>query len=146
MQLLNWVLGKKKATKSFICGGETSVLVTDIYGSIKAKIYYKRPTSDEILSYSWDLKSAMDGESELRQIKDSKNTAMQMHKTICEKVMIPYAEKIFVKADGYSYNDIPIESFDQSKQFDILKEYYFYHLVQMSEKAFDTNCLVKKNS
>lgn len=148
MQLLKKILSPfARPNKSFTCGGEGLITVTDIYGRISAKIWYDRPTSEMIMTYAWELSQITNDESNLKQIKDSENKMSEMHKVLWDKVMLPYAEKVFLRSVGYvDKNGEPIDRLTSQEQFEIIKKFNAHHLAQMAEKVFSSGVIVKKKN
>lgn len=131
-----------------ICGGVGCVAVCDRFGREVSRIFYRRPTSDEILSYVYEQQNVIGGsESKLREIKaTSKDKQLnKMHEMLVHDYYLPWAEKIFSRCEGYA--DADGKSLDKAEpkaQFKALKKFHSHNLVDMTAYAFEREGSVKK--
>ena len=130
------------------CGGVGCVAVCDRLGREVARIYFRRPTSDEILTYVYEQQNIIGGsEARLREIQATKaeKQVNKIHDLLVKDFYLPWAEKIFARCEGYTDGDG--KSLDKSeikKQFEALKKYHSHSLVDMTAVAFEREGSVKK--
>jgi len=136
-----------KNTKGF-CGGVGCV---DIVGRFSVdtglKIFYNRPTSDMILTYTYDYQMLIEDDSKLRQIGKQKNQHADMAKHLLKVFFIPHAEEIFHHCEGFiDNNGKPLNNKTPDEQFKLLKKYHSYYLADLCSIAFElTNKCKKKD-
>lgn len=135
--------------KPFICGGIGVIEVVDSLGRVKSKLYYTRPDSDMKLNYTYEYQNITANEKQLREIKTDKdkggNVPKKIHEIIERELFIPYAEKIFVKCEGYYTSDKKcIDYKTKEEQLKTMKKYYSNHLVSMVANAFTEDSRYKK--
>ena len=136
----------KKEKKFLQCGGESFI---DIYDGNKkiGKIYYKRPDSDMVLDFTFQSQNIINGDSQLRKLKNSKDLTRDIYKVTVNEVFIPFAEKIFVSCEGFSdENNEDLSVKDTNTQFDYIKKYYHQLLVRLTEIAFEKQLYCKKKA
>jgi len=131
-----------------ICGGSGSVAVCDRLGREVATLYFRRPDSDEILSYVYEQQNAIGGnEAKLRELQNTKTEKQvnRMHEMLVHDFYLPWAEKIFIRCEGYTdSNGKALDKAPKEQQFEALKKYYSHNLVDMTAFAFEREGSVKK--
>jgi len=131
-----------------ICGGVGCVAVLDRLNREVARIYFRRPNSEEILTYVYEQQNIVgDSESRLREIQQTKSDKQvnKIHEVLVRDFYLPWAEKIFVRCEGYvDSNGKSLDTAGDKAQFDALKKYHSHSLVDMTAFAFEREGSVKK--
>lgn len=144
MEIFNRIVSYFKRHSYFVCGGEGAIEVIK-NGKFCGIIYYRRPTSDEKLDYFYCMQKEIGTELQLKEIKNAKDKNKKCHEIILRDVSIPFAEKIFLRAEKFKGDkDNTIESKTPSKQFELLKLYWSNILVDLVSIAYEIEGIVKK--
>ena len=145
LNLIKKTFSPKK--KKLICGGEAFCEVVDNLGRSVGKLYYERPNYDMKISYIYELQSVGNDRGKLKLLSTEAPTSKQCHDILMSECCMPFAEKIFVKSEGYTTKDGEnIEDLNKEQQFDFIKTYYAHNLIDMVTIAFGINETVKKNN
>jgi len=144
--MIKWLKKTFTRRRSLFCGGDGCVSVTDNLGREVGVIWYRRPTSDEILNYAWQEQKMVGSESQLREVSEFKgDKAQKIHEVLVRDFWIPWAEKVFTSCTGFL--DEKKETLDnkpKAKQFEFLKKYKAHLLSGMVGVAFRQEESVKK--
>jgi len=135
-------LFKKK--QPLVCGGNGCI---EVYreGKTIGSVYYRRPTYEEILAYQYEYAEGIGSELQLKEIKRDKKKIKKIQEIVVRDLFLPNAEKIFVSSKGfYDDNDNPIDSLETEKQFNYIKKYHGYILVDMVAIAYKIDTICKK--
>ena len=146
MKFFVWLKNLFKKEVGISCGGVGCVTISDPKKNMKAKLYYNYPTSDQKLEYVYLFQNRILNKSTLKKIKESNDVEYSVFDTATKEVVIPFSKKVFSHSEGYIYNGKSVDDKPSNEQFDIIKEYYSYHLIKMMEIAFEENLKVKKKS
>jgi hypothetical protein len=110
-------------------------------------MWFMRPDSEMRLNYVYEMQEGISSEENLKKIKASKNRPKACHSLIVNEIAIPFAEKIFIRSEGYVADDgKPLETKSRVEQFEHLKKYHSHNLADMTAKAFEVDGTVKKKS
>lgn len=148
MRLLNKIVGLFVKNSDGFCGGIECVDIVGRYGTdTKMKIYYTRPTSDMILSYTYDYQMIIEDDNKLKQISKKKNQFAEMAKLLMENIFIPSAKRIFHHCEGFKDDSgKPLENKKPEEQFELLSKYHSYYFADLCNIAFSlTNKCKKKD-
>ena len=142
--VIDWIEAKTFSPASLRCGGECFVEVVK-RGSTVGKLWYRMPTSDEILSYAWDEQNSLMTKSNLRKIESEGNKTKKMHEILINEFFLPYSKKIFLRAEGrfFDENNVPIGG-TSDEQFEAIKKTHSHLLVGVCETAYRNEFMVKK--
>lgn len=103
-----------------------------------SKIWIRKPTGDEILSFSY---ASLDIEkSDLKNISGEKNNAELLHRETRKNKFIPYAKKIITKISGYID-----ENGKCTDSIDFVEKYFPHHLETVAIRGYEVNDSLKKN-
>jgi len=145
---MKWLKKLFARKPQMICGGTGCVAVCDRLGREMARLYFRRPESDEILTYVYEQQNAIVGkESKLRELQSINQDKQlnKMHEMLVHDFYLPWAEKIFIRSEGYLDGDKKsIDKTDAPEQFAILKRFYSHNLIDMTVAAFEREGSVKK--
>ena len=146
--MTNWIKKLFTKRKYIVCGGVACCEVTDKYGKVMAEIWYRRPTSDEVFNYMYDVQFGLASESNVKELsgeKSIKERAKKCHEIMLRDLSLPYAELIFDHCIGF-YDDKLKDVFQLSKeeQFAFLGKYRSHNLIDLVIKAFETDGTLKK--
>lgn len=122
-----------KKPRAYTCGGEEYCEFTN-YEGCKARIYYRKPTSDEVVNYTYASACINSGEDGLRKLKeelrDNNKTNALYHLTLRE-LFIPYALKVILRWEGYKDANGKVVT-----EFDTLVKFYSSHVANMCALAY----------
>ena len=101
------------------CGGVECLEIVGRFGKkTDMKIYYNRPTSDQIMSYTYDYQNIIESDNKLRQIGNQKNQFADMAKRLLKIIFVPYSKPIFNRCEGFLDKDgKPVEKKTPEEQF-----------------------------
>lgn len=144
--MFKWFKKRFIKRKPFQCGGLAHVRITDSLDRTIAKIYYRRPTSEEILNLSWELAKIESDKEVVSEIDGAKNKMLAIHSELIKKIYVPFAEKVFEGVAGeIESNGEKIETLSKAQQFESLKNYYSHVIVDFCSVAYQKEGIVKKN-
>jgi hypothetical protein len=127
-------------------GGEGLCEVV-IAGKVCGTIRYRRPTSDEKLTYSYELQHGLGTEAQLKELAKAGDKARKCHEMMIRDISIPFAKKIFLGCEGFiDVSGKAIGELPADEQFNRVKEYYSHALVDLVAIAYTTEGAVKKKS
>lgn len=138
-----WDIFKRK--QKLLCGGDGLCEVV-VSGKVCGTIKYRRPTSDEILDYVYQLQNGLTSESTLKEIKDSEgNKSKKCHEILIRDLSIPMAKKVFLGSVGF-YNEQgkPIDNEPIDKQFDYIAKYHSFAIIDLVAIVYQPQGYVKK--
>jgi len=143
---LKLLLGLFVKNNSSICGGVECVPIEGRYGSTtKMKLFYERPTSDLIISYEYDYKNLIENDAKLRTISDDKTKHAEFATRMIDVLYGPYTKKVFHHCEGFfNENEKPLEKLPKDEQFELLKKYYSFYLVDLCSIVYEVNTRCKK--
>lgn len=127
------------------CGGSNLCEVTDRLGRVLCKIYYTRPDTDMVLEYVYAMQTCLTDETDVEKLISSKEKGFTFHKEIYLKTILPFAEKIFLRSEGYlDENGKKIDKQEKDVQYQYIKKYFSSHLAQLVTIAYSQEYSVKK--
>lgn len=141
--MIRFLKGLFHPKQALQCGGEVCWVCEDEYGREIARIFHRRPTSDEILNYVYYFQSVIANESNLRKIGSASDEAKEITDIIQSK-MIEYGEKIFLRAEGFEVDGKRIEDLDTEEQLKAVTKYYGYYLRDIADAAHSRTGKIKK--
>lgn len=138
-KFLRFLLDLTQEKKPFICGGEHSIEIVE--GNLfKGIIYYRNPTSEELLDYSH---AALEySQSELSDL--AKKTVpdfkfQDLHMEMLKTKTIPFAKKIILRWENY-YK----ETGEKVDNIQYLIDHYLTHIEYVIQTAFEQKTTFKK--
>ncbi len=100
-------------------------------GGRQSFIYYRQPTGEEVLNYSY---AALDTEkSELKKLSGEKVDAEKLHKITRQKKFIPFAKDVIEKIEGYEKNTV-----------EFVEKWFPHHLESVAIYAYAVDDKCKK--
>lgn len=127
-----------------VCGGTGEI---EFYreGVAVGSVLYRRPKYEEILAYEYDYAEGFGNETQLKQVKDNKRKIKKIQEILIKDLFFPNAEKIFIGSKNIrNENNKIIDNLSKKKQFEIIKEYHGYILVDMVAIVFKIDTVSKK--
>jgi len=136
----------KKKKNSLICGGVGEIEIVGQFNKYLGSIFYKRPEYSDKLAFELEFQAHKLDEVSLKKINQSSDAIIQTHNEIADKLYMPYAEKIFLRSEGFKDNKKPLSNYSRGKQFQILSKYYKNCLIELVESVFRVSTRSKKKS
>jgi hypothetical protein len=126
----------------FQCGGAHSVQIKDKNSKAEAVIFYRQPTSEELLQFVYIVLDTEESKfPELAKKTNQETPTQKTHEAMIKHKMIPSAKKVITHWTGYvNPEGQEIESIDE------LAKYYAHHLTAVVEHAFSAHEEFKKKS
>jgi len=135
---LGFIFSSMQNNKPFICGGEHCIEI--IEGNNKSYIWYKSPTSDDLLDYAHcALEYSQSEISSLAKKEIPDFNFQKLHREMLGKKIYPYAKKIILRWENYYTNK-------NEKVVDIqtLIDSYSTHIEYVVQTAFSVDTTFKK--
>jgi hypothetical protein len=145
--MFQWITKILPRKKSFVCGGEGCIEFADSNKKTIGKIWYRKPTSDMILDYTYQSLNGLSSESNLRELESSKKKEKTCHEIMIRDLCIPFAGKVYLRCEGFVTEDKkPLEQLERDEQLAYLIKWQSHMVVQMVMIAFAVDSVVKKKS
>jgi hypothetical protein len=133
---------KKKPIK--LGGNEKIVVIKG--GKPVAELFYRVPTSDEILDYVWSAQNDLATDGDLKRLSNEGAKVKDMHLMVMHNFFLPFASKVFIGSSGFLGEDGElIDSLPVGEQFEAIKKTHAHLLEQMATIAYARDETVKKN-
>ncbi len=140
-----WLVGLFKPRQPLRCGGEG---LCDIIsgGKVCGTIKYRRPTSDEILDYVYQFQQGLGTESQLKEIKGTKdNKAKKCHEILIRDLSVPMAKKIFLGSTGFiDEQGKKLDTLSIDEQFAYIAKFHSFALVDLVAIVYQPQGYLKK--
>lgn len=128
-----------KEKEAFICDSEHCIEIVE-GNHFKGYIYYRSPTSQELLDYAHiALEYSQSELSDLAQKTVPEFDFKALHLTLLREKTIPFAKKIITKWENYTF-----KNGDNVTKIDDLIKHFTTHIEYVVEQAFEQKTTFKK--